>query len=80
MDIVRLNITLPKKLAKQLDKLVGSRKKSGFIAEALKQKIEKMQNEELQELLEEGYKTTKQESLNMVKEFDPIDLEGWDEY
>ncbi|MDR4503340.1 MAG: ribbon-helix-helix domain-containing protein [Candidatus Scalindua sp.] len=80
MDTVRLNVTLPKELVRQLDKLVGSRKKSHFIAEALKQKIKKIQNEELQKLLKEGYKATKQESLGIAKEFEPNDLEGWDEY
>ena len=80
MEAIRLNITIPKDLARELNKLVGSRKKSKFIAETLRQRIEKMKNEELQELLEEGYKTTKQESLVIAKEFELVDLEGWDEY
>jgi hypothetical protein len=50
------------------------------ITEAFKLRIEKIQKEELQELLEEGYKATKQESLVIAKEFELIDLEGWDEY
>lgn len=80
MDMVRLNITLPEELAQQLDKLVGPRKKSRFITETLRQRIEKIQNEEVQKLLEEGYKARKEEGLAMAKEFEPIDLEGWDEY
>lgn len=80
MDTVRLNITLPKKLAQQLHKLVGPRRKSHFIAEALKRRIEKIQNERLQKLLEEGYKARKEESLTIAKEFEHVDLEGWDEY
>ena len=80
MEAIRLNITIPKDLARELNKLVGSRKKSKFIAETLRQRIEKMKNEELQQLLEQGYKATKKESLAMVKEFEQIDLEGWDEY
>jgi len=80
MNTVRLNITLPKEIARQLDSMVGPKKKSDFIAETLRQRIEKIQYEELQGLLEEGYKSTKQESLSMTKEFEPFDLEGWDEY
>jgi len=80
MNTVRLNVTLPKEIAEQLDNLAGTRKKSRFIAETLRQRIEKIQNEQLQTLLEEGYKAARQESLNITKEFEPVDLEGWAEY
>ena len=80
MDMVRLNITIPENLAHQLNELVGPRKKSGFITETLKQRIEEIQNEQMQRLMEEGYKTRKAESLAITKEFEPCDLEGWDEY
>jgi len=80
MDTVRLNITLPEDLVHQLDKLVGARKKSRFISETLRLRIEKIQNEQMQKLLEEGYKARKAESLAITKEFEPVDLEGWDEY
>ena len=80
MSVVRMNITIPEDLANKLDRLTGSRKKSQFIAEALKEKIEKTQYENLQKTLEEGYKARKRESHSIAKEFEPIDLEGWDEY
>ena len=80
MDTVRLNITLPEELVRQLHKLVGPRKKSRFIAETLSQRINKMRDEQMQKLMEEGYKARKAESLAMAKEFEPVDLEGWDEY
>lgn len=79
-NTARLNITLPKELVQRLNKLVGRRKKSQFIAETLKEKIDKIQNEQLNKLLEEGYKAGKKESLNLIKEFEYVDLEGWDEY
>ena len=80
MNTIRLNITLPKDLAQQLDKLVGPRKKSLFITQTLRQRIAKIQHEQIQDLLEEGYKARKAESLAITKEFEPVDLEGWDEY
>lgn len=80
MDTVRLNITIPRELANQLNKLVGNRKKSSFIADVLEQKIKTIQEKERQKLLEEGYKVNKQESLIIAQEFDLVDLEGWDEY
>ena len=80
MNMVRMNITLPEDLARQLDKLVGPRKKSHFIAESLKERVKRIEEDKLQKMLEEGYKTRKEESLSIAKEFEPVDLEGWDEY
>ena len=80
MSVVRMNITMPEELAQQLDKLIGPRKKSHFITETLKERIERIQNEELQKMLEEGYKVRKQESQSIAEEFESADLEGWDEY
>lgn len=80
MNAVRLNITLPEELVRQLDDLAGPRNKSRFIAETLRQRIERMQNKQLQALLEEGYKSARQESLDLAKDFELVDLEHWDEY
>ncbi len=80
MSVVRLNVTIPEELARQLDELVGPRKKSQFIAETLRQRIEKIQEEELNKILEEAYKARKQESLSIAKEFEVVDVEGWDDY
>jgi CopG family transcriptional regulator/antitoxin EndoAI len=80
MSVVRMNITVPEELAQQLDKLIGPRKRSHFITETLKERIERIQNEKLQKMLEEGYKVRKQESQSITEEFESADLEGWDEY
>ena len=80
MNMVRMNITIPEDLARQLDKLVGPRKKSHFITESLKERVKRIEEDKLQKMLEEGYKTRKEESLSIAKEFEPVDLEGWDEY
>ena len=80
MSVIRMNITMPEELAQQLDKLIGPRKKSHFITETLKERIERIQNEELQKMLEEGYKIRKQESQSITEEFESADLGGWDEY
>jgi metal-responsive CopG/Arc/MetJ family transcriptional regulator len=80
MNAVRLNITLPQDVAQQLDELVGPKRKSRFITETLRERIERIRKEQLQRLLEEGYQATRQESLAIAKEFEPVDLEGWDDY
>lgn len=80
MSTVRVNITLPEELAHELDGLVGPKKKSRFITEAVKKKIEALHRERMEALLEEGYKARQSEALEIAREFDSVDIEGWDEY
>ena len=63
-----------------MNKLAGPRGKNNFIAAVLRQRIDDIQKEQMQKLLEEGYKNRKEESLSLAEEFEPIDLEHWDEY
>ncbi|GEM_PF-5563022 len=63
-----------------LDLLAGSRSKSSFIAECLERRILQIEEEKLKNLMVEGYQNTKTESLAFAQEFEPIDLEGWNEY
>ena len=79
-DPVRLNITLPKKLVRSLDKLAGPRKRSRFIAEALENQIKQYEKAKLEKLLAEGYRAAEKEDVSLAKEFEAVDLEGWDEY
>ena len=80
MSVVRMNITVSEELVEQVDKLVGPRKRSQFIADALRQRIETIRYERLQKALEEGYKVRKEESQSIASEYEHVDLEGWDEY
>lgn len=80
MSTIRLNITLPEDLANQIDNLVEPKKKSRFIAEAIRQRIEALERKKRESLLKEGYKAMYAESLEIAKDFEAVDLEGWDEY
>jgi len=80
MNSVRLNITLPREVAEKLDALAGRKGKSSFIAECIRQKIAQLERERLRGLLIEGYESTKKEGLSITREFEPLDIEGWDEY
>ena len=79
-ETVRLNITIPKDLAQALNRLAGPRKRSHFIVEAVKQRIEQQERDKLEKILEEGYQAVAKENLAITKEFEAADLEGWDEY
>ena len=80
MNTVRLNITLSQEIANQLDQFAGKKGKSAFIAECIRQRTEQIEKEKLKNLLKEGYESTQFESLAVAKEFELVDLEGWDEY
>ncbi len=80
MNTVRFNITLPVELSKQLERLAGPRKKSRFITETLKERVEKVEREALQAALEEGYQAGREEGISIAKEFESSDLAGWDDY
>ena len=80
MNTVRLNITLPDNLASKMNSLIKPRKRSRFIADAVQQKITELEEVALQKQLEEGYKARREESLEITKEFENLDLRGWDEY
>ena len=79
-ETVRLNVTLPKGLVEAMYRVTEPRKRSRFIAEAVRQKIEQQEKEEMERLLEEGYQAAAKESLALTKEFESADLEGWDDY
>ena len=77
-ETVRLNITLPKELVNAMNRMTEPRKRSRFIADAVRQKIEL--KEEMEKLLEQDYRAAAKESLALTKEFESADLEGWDDY
>jgi len=79
-ESVRLNITLPKGLVEAMNRITEPRKRSRFIAEAVRQKIEQKDKEEIEKLLVEGYQAVAKESLAMTKEFESADLKGWHDY
>ena len=70
----RLNITLPEEINEQIKNLPN---KSRFIAEALKEKLERIEREKLDRLLVEGYEATKEEDKRIDKEWEKITLEDW---
>jgi metal-responsive CopG/Arc/MetJ family transcriptional regulator len=78
--MVRMNITIPEELARKLDEIVSSRKKSRFIADSVRDRIKRIEKEEREKKLAEGYKARKEEALAIAEDFRSADLEGWDDY
>ena len=80
MNMVRMNITIPEELAQKLAEIVSSRKKSEFIADSVRERIKRIEEEERKKKLAEGYKARKEEGLSIAEDFTSADLEGWDDY
>lgn len=79
-EMVRLNITLPFSIAEELNQITVSRKRSQFVAEAIRLRIMQLKDKKLKALLGEGYQAEKKEGLKITKEFEAVDFENWDEY
>ena len=74
MCLKRLNITLPEEIAHEIKDIPN---KSGFISEAVKEKLDRINKEKLDKLLIEGYKATRKEDKEINQEWEKITMEGW---
>ena len=77
---VRLNVILPKDLAESLNAIAGPRNRSRVISESIREYLRQRKKAELEKLLEEGYRAAAKENITLVKEFEAVDVEGWDDY
>lgn len=72
--MVRLNITMPMDLVKQLKHI---RNKSQFIAEALREKFQMQKKKKLKELLIEGYQQSSSEDKKINRDWESALNDGW---
>ena len=75
MNTVRMNITLPSEIAELLKSV---KNKSNFIAEAVKERIEREEQNQLVIELTEGYKIRKSEDNLLALEWDMTTGDGID--
>ncbi len=80
MGSSRVNIVLPDDLIREIDQVAGRRKRSQFIADAVKRRIVDLEKDRLRKLMAEGYRATRHEDEKLTKEFEALNLEGWDDY
>lgn len=80
MNTIRVNVQLPADLACEIERLSGRRRRNQFILEAIRRRVQEIQKEELHRRLLQGYQCSRLEDLQITKEFEAADLEGWDEY
>jgi len=75
MNTVRMNITLPSEIAELLKSV---KNKSNFIAEAVKERIEREERNQLIKELKEGYRIRKSEDNLLALEWDMTTGDGID--
>jgi hypothetical protein len=69
-----LQVTIPDEIFGVLSSL--AKKQDEFVVEAIKEKLEREQRQNLNQLLAEGYRATAKEDLELAKEFEAADLEN----
>ncbi len=73
--MVRLNITLPDDIAREI---ADKHNKSRFIAEALREKIKREKQKQIEKLLLEGYLATSKEDAKLQDDWGKTEIEEWE--
>lgn len=76
MHTVRMNITLPEDVARQIE---GIKNKSAFIAESIKERLEHLREAQLSRQLEAAYKEEAVEASGEVEVWDGVSADGIEE-
>ena len=74
MTAKRLNITLPEEVVASLEPIAN---KSRFIAEAVREKLDRERRHRLDALLFEGYRAAALEGRRLDEEWGPATLKDW---
>jgi rRNA-processing protein FCF1 len=76
MNFTKINISMPVEIEEKLSSWVQNGKKSAFITECVKMRLEALEREKLEKDLIEGYSLRRDEALEITKEFDIALLDG----
>ena len=77
MKTLKVNFTLPEDVAEELKTCVGNRKRSAFVTEALRVKLEALKKEHLSNELAEGYQVRRRENAEAAHEWDNTVQDNW---
>jgi metal-responsive CopG/Arc/MetJ family transcriptional regulator len=74
----KINFTIPEDVARELKSRVKKSKRSAFVVEAVRDKLENIKRQQLEQELIEGYQVRRDEGEAINKEWEEITLENWD--
>ncbi len=77
MRTLKLNFTVPEDIAAALRARVGERRRSAFVAAAILDKLNKLEQEQLRQTLIEGYQARREEDVESNREWERPTMERW---
>jgi metal-responsive CopG/Arc/MetJ family transcriptional regulator len=77
MRSLRVNFTIPEDLASMLKAHVSERKRSAFVASAIRDRLLELEQERLRKTLIEGYAARRSEDKGITEEWEPGSPEDW---
>ena len=77
MRSLRVNFTIPEDLASMLKAHVGERKRSAFVAAAIRDRLLELEQERLRKTLIEGYAARRSEDKGISEEWETATLKDW---
>ena len=77
MKALKMNFTVPEDIVAKLKTRVSERKRSAFVAAAIREKLNQQEEEELDQALIEGYLARREEDAKINREWEAATLEGW---
>ena len=73
--MVRIHVSMPKELVEQIDALVGKRRRSGFIVEAVREEIARRRRTELDE---DARRRRSELGRKVAGSLADVDIPGWE--
>ncbi|MEE9325235.1 MAG: hypothetical protein V3U90_06775 [Dehalococcoidia bacterium] len=77
MKTLKLNFTIREDIAAALKDRVSKRRRSAFVATAIQDKLNQLEQEQLRQALIEGYLARREEDVEINREWERPTLEGW---
>ena len=77
MTSLRVNFTIPEDVAFMLKAHVRKRRRSAFVAAAIRDRLYQLEQERLRETLIEGYLARRSEDASIGAEWETASLEDW---
>lgn len=74
---MKLNFTVPEDIAEALKARVDKRKRSAFVAAAVLDKLNQLEQEQLRQALMEGYQARREEDAAINREWEAATLDEW---
>ncbi len=68
MSAIKVDFTIPREVDERLRLQVEAGQRSAFVAAAIRERLEALERERMEQLLEKGYKEMASEHLKMARE------------